>query len=204
MSLNKLDDLLIEQLQDIYYAEKHLVKAIPKMAKAASTAELKAAFTEHATQTVEHVSRLEQVFETLGAAAKTKKCPAIDGLIQEAAEMMEEEGSPEVIDAGLIASAQRVEHYEMAAYGNVKAFAEALELDEVVALLEATLHEEHGANKLLSKISTDIVVPGALAAADDATAESTREEGATDGTAKGSPPARAARTRKLPTSGRTQ
>ncbi len=200
MSLNKLDDLLIEQLQDIYYAEKHLVKAIPKMAKAASTAELKAAFTEHATQTAEHVSRLEQVFEVLGAAAKTKKCPAIDGLIQEAAEMMEEEGSPEVIDAGLIASAQRVEHYEMAAYGNMKAFAEALEMDEVVALLEATLHEEHGANKLLSKISTDIVVPSTLALTD----ESTEEEEATGGPDKASASVRGAKRRKHPTSNRTQ
>jgi ferritin-like metal-binding protein YciE len=148
------------------------------------------------------VTRLEQVFEALGAPAKTKKCPAIDGLIQEAAEMIAEEGTPEVIDAGLIASAQRVEHYEMAAYGNLKAFAVALGHDEVVSLLESTLHEEHGANKLLSKISTDIVVPGALAAAEEPTDGSSQDEGETGGPARASTPARAARTRKLPTSGR--
>lgn len=200
MSLNKLDDLLIEQLQDVYYAEKHLVKAIPKMAKAAATAELQAAFTEHATQTGAHVSRLEQIFESLGAPAKTKKCPAIDGLIHEAAEMIEQEGSPEVIDAGLIASAQRVEHYEMAAYGNLKAFAEALGLEDVVALLEATLHEEHGANKLLSRISSEIVVPGALLAA----AESAQSARATaSGPAARAPSAaRAHRGRKIPAPGR--
>ena len=139
MSLDNLEKLLIEQLQDIYYAEKQLVKALPKMAKAATTPELKEGFSNHAVETEEHVSRLEQAFEALGVAAKAKKCPAIEGLIQEAAEMMGEDGEPSVIDAGLIASAQRVEHYEMAAYGNARTFAEALGHSDVVALLDATL-----------------------------------------------------------------
>lgn len=200
MSLNRLDALLIEQSQDIYSAEQPLVKAIPKMAKAACTAEPEVAFAEHTTQTVEHVSRLERVFEELGAAKKTRRCPAIDGLIQEAAEMMEEEGSPEVIDAGLIASAPRVEHYEMAADGNIQAFAEVLGLDDVVALFEGTLHEQHGANNLRSAIPIDIVVPSALAIDD----ESTEDEKITGASGKAADAARAARPRKLPTSGQTQ
>jgi ferritin-like metal-binding protein YciE len=161
MALNTLQALLTEQLRDIYYAEKHLVKALPKMARAAGTAELKAAFTEHATQTEGHVARLEQAFEILGLPARGKKCPAIEGLIQEAAEMMAEKGAPEVVDAGLIASAQRVEHYEMAAYGSAKMIALALGHPDVAALLDTTLHEEHAANKSLNRVSTDIVMPSA-------------------------------------------
>jgi ferritin-like metal-binding protein YciE len=163
MALDNLENLLLEQLQDIYYAEKQLVKALPKMAKAANAAELKTAFTNHLAETEEHVARLEQAFEALGVAAKAKKCPAIEGLIQEAAELMEEDGADAVLDAGLIASAQRVEHYEMAAYGNVRVFAEALGHDDVVALLDATLGEEHAADELLSEIATDNVIPAALA-----------------------------------------
>jgi ferritin-like metal-binding protein YciE len=163
MALDTLDKLLIEQLQDIYYAEKQLVKALPRMAKRATTPELKEGFTNHAAETEEHVSRLEQVFEALGVAARAKKCPAIEGLIQEAAELIEEDGEPSVIDAGLIASAQRVEHYEMAAYGNVRAFAGALGHTEVVTLLDATLTEEHAADQLLTEVSADRVLPAALA-----------------------------------------
>ncbi len=162
MSLDNLGDLLLEQLQDIYYAEKHLVKALPKMAKAASTPELKTAFTDHATETEGHVPRLEQAFEALGETAKAKKCPAIDGLIEEAAEMIEEEGEPSVIDAGLIASGQRVEHYEIAAYGNARTFARALGNTAVVALLEATLNEEKKADELLTEVATSTVIPATL------------------------------------------
>jgi ferritin-like metal-binding protein YciE len=176
MSLDNLEALLVEQLQDIYYAEKQLVKALPKMAKAANAADLKTAFNEHAAQTREHVSRLEQVFEALGVTAKAKKCPAIEGLIQEGSEMMEEEGAPAVLDAGLVASAQRVEHYEMAAYGNVKVFAEALGHGDVVALLEATLGEEHAADELLTEISNETVIPASLESGDGATEEDEDEE----------------------------
>jgi ferritin-like metal-binding protein YciE len=162
MSLDSLQALLIEQLQDIYYAEKKLVKALPKMASGSNTPELSNAFTNHLAETEEHVSRLEQAFELLGVAAKSKKCPAIEGLIEEGAEMLEEEGASDVLDAGIIASAQRVEHYEIAAYGNARTFAEALGHDEVVTLLEATLKEEHAANELLSSIATETVLPAAL------------------------------------------
>jgi len=164
MALDNLNGLLVEQLQDIYYAEKHLVKALPKMAKAANTPELVAAFTDHLEQTKEHVTRLERVFEALGVAAKAKKCPAIEGLIEEASEMIAEEGEPSVLDAGLIASGQRVEHYEIAAYGNVHAFAEALGNDQVAAILAETLGEEHAADELLTTISMDTVIPAALTA----------------------------------------
>jgi ferritin-like metal-binding protein YciE len=161
MALDNLNALLIEQLQDIYYAEKQLVKALPKMAKAANAEELSTAFTNHLEDTKEHVTRLERAFEALGVTAKAKKCPAIEGLIEEASEMIEEEGEPSVLDAGLIASGQRVEHYEIAAYGNARAFAEALRNDAVVAILDETLGEEHAANDLLSSISMEAVIPGA-------------------------------------------
>lgn len=168
MTLNTLQALLIEQLKDIYYAGKHLVRALPRMAKAAADEELKTAFTDHAEQTATHVSRLEQAFELLGVAARGKKCPAIEGLIQEAAEMMEEKGDDAVIDAGLIASAQRVEHYEMAAYGNAKVIAVALGHPQVAALLDLTLHEEHAANKTLNRVSNEYVMPAALRSSDSA------------------------------------
>jgi ferritin-like metal-binding protein YciE len=164
MALDNLNALLIEQLQDIYYAEKQLVKALPKMAKAANAEELSTAFTNHLEETRGHVTRLEEAFEALGVTAKAKKCPAIEGLIEEGSEMMEEEGDESVLDAGLIASAQRVEHYEIAAYGNARSFAEALGNTRVVALLEQTLGEEHAADELLSSISMDSVIPAALTA----------------------------------------
>jgi len=140
------------------------VKALPKMAKAANTPELVTAFTDHLEQTKEHVARLERAFEAMGVTAKAKKCPAIEGLIEEASEMIEEEGEPSVLDAGLIASAQRVEHYEIAAYGNARAFAEALGNHDVVAILDETLGEEHAADELLGSIALDTVIPAALTA----------------------------------------
>lgn len=164
MTLDTLQALLLEQLQDIYYAEKQLVKALPKMAKAANTEELATAFTHHTEETREHVARLERVFEALGVPAKAKKCPAIEGLIEEASEMIAKEGESSVLDAGLIASAQRVEHYEIAAYGNVHTLAEATGNNEVVALLAETLAEEHAADELLTSIATDVVIPAALGA----------------------------------------
>ena len=188
MALDILNSLLVEQLQDIYYAEKQLVKALPKMAKAANTEELVTAFTNHLEETKEHVVRLEKAFEALGVTAKAKKCPAIEGLIEEASEMMEEEGDESVLDAGLISSAQRVEHYEIAAYGNARTFAEALGNEDVVALLDETLGEEHAADELLNSISMDSVIPAALNAGggdsgsmgegDDEAADEDEEEGA--------------------------
>jgi len=176
MALDTLNALLIEQLQDIYYAEKQLVKALPKMAKAANTPELEAAFTDHLEQTKVHVTRLESAFEALGVAAKAKKCPAIEGLIEEGSEVIEEEGEPSVLDAGLIASGQRVEHYEIAAYGNARAFAEALGNDQVVAILDETLGEEHAADELLGSIAMDTVIPAALAASGESEDDEDEEE----------------------------
>ena len=162
MALDNLNALLIEQLQDIYYAEKQLVKALPKMAKAAKTPELVTAFTDHLEQTKEHVARLDRVFETLGSTPKATKCTAMDVLIEEASEMIEQDGEDSVLDAGLIASAQRVEHYEIAAYGNVKTFAEALGMEDAVAILDETLNEEKEADELLSSIGMESVIPAAL------------------------------------------
>jgi len=188
MALDNLNALLIEQLQDIYYAEKQLVKALPKMAKAANAEELSTAFTNHLEDTKGHVTRLDRAFEVLGVTAKAKKCPAIEGLIEEASEMMEEEGDESVLDAGLISSAQRVEHYEIAAYGNARTFAEALGNEDVVALLDETLGEEHAADELLNSISMESVIPAALNAGggdsgsmgegDDEAADEDEEEGA--------------------------
>ncbi len=167
MTLDTLDALLIEQLQDIYYAEKHLVKALPRMARAANAPELRQAFTDHLAQTREHVARLEQAFEALEMPARGKKCPAIEGLIQEAAEMLDESGEPSVLDAGIIASAQRVEHYEIAAYGGMRVIAEALGHDRIVALLDQTLAEEQGAADLLTDLTGAMILPAALAAQGD-------------------------------------
>src|SRR5438270_4498069 len=119
MEMNSLQDLMVDQLKDLYNAEGQLIKALPRMAKAASNPQLKQAFTTHQEQTKGHVERLEQVFDSLGQSAKGKTCKAMKGLIEEGKEMMEEDAEPEVMDAGLIAAAQRIEHYEMAGYGCV-------------------------------------------------------------------------------------
>jgi ferritin-like metal-binding protein YciE len=126
MKLESLRDLLVEQLQDLYDAENRITKALPKMAKAASSPELKAAFEKHLAETEGHVTRLEQAFEALGEKAKKKTCQAIKGLIEEGEETIKEDAEPEVKDAALIAAAQRVEHYEMAGYGTVGTYAKLL------------------------------------------------------------------------------
>ncbi len=153
MKLETLRDLLVEQLQDLYHAEKQLVKALPKMEKAATSPDLKAAFHKHLEETKGHVERLEQVFEQLGEKAKTKTCKAMEGLVAEGAEMIEERAEPEVRDAGLIAAAQRVEHYEMAGYGTVRAYAKLLGEAECLQLIEATLSEEEATDKALTKLA---------------------------------------------------
>jgi ferritin-like metal-binding protein YciE len=153
VALNDLNDLLIDQLKDLYNAEGQLTKALPKMAKAASNPELKQAFENHLAQTEEHVNRLEQVFESLGEKAKGKTCAAMKGLIEEAKELLGEDAQPEVLDAGLIAAAQRVEHYEIAGYGTVRTYAESLGHSEAARLLQQTLDEEGSTDKLLTKIA---------------------------------------------------
>ncbi len=151
--MNTLDELLVDELRDLLDAEKQLVKALPKMARAASFAELKTAFQEHLEQTKGHVSRLEQVFENLGQKARSKPCKAMQGLIAEGQETMQEEGSEPVIDLALIGAAQRVEHYEIAAYGTARAIAKSLGNQQAVELLQATLNEEEQTDKKLTQLA---------------------------------------------------
>jgi ferritin-like metal-binding protein YciE len=157
MELQSLQDLYIEQLKDIYNAENQLIKALPKMAKAASDPNLQSAFTEHLEQTKGHAQRLEQIFEKLGASPRGKKCKAMEGLIEEGKETMEEEGEPTVLDAGLIAAAQRVEHYEIAAYGTVRTYAKTLGDDEAAELLQQTLDEEGETDKKLTGLAERLI-----------------------------------------------
>lgn len=154
MKLHALEDLFLEQVRDIYDAERQLVKALPKMADSAASEELRTAFAEHLDQTRGHVDRLEQVFELLGKKARGKICEAMEGMVDEGAEIIDADGEPMVRDAGLIAAAQRVEHYEIAAYGTAKTLAGELDLNEAKDLLDQTLDEESNADKLLTKIAT--------------------------------------------------
>src|SRR5882762_468168 len=163
MKLNSLRKLYLEELRDIYSAETQLVKALPKMAKGASSDELKEAFQSHLEQTKEHVERLTQIFDQLDEKPTGKTCQGMKGLIEEGSEMLEQEGDESVIDAGLIAAAQRVEHYEIAAYGTVRTFANLLGEDEAAELLQQTLDEEGETDKQLSELAEGIVNEKALA-----------------------------------------
>jgi ferritin-like metal-binding protein YciE len=150
-----LKELYIDELKDLYSAENQLVKALPKMAKAATSPDLRAGFEEHLEQTKGHVQRLETIFEQIGESPKGKKCKGMEGLIEEGSEAIEEyEG--ELLDAALIGAAQRVEHYEMAGYGTVSAFAEELGESEHVTLLNETLEEEKETDEKLSGLAGDI------------------------------------------------
>jgi ferritin-like metal-binding protein YciE len=152
-SIKTLLELLVDELKDLYHAENQLVKALPKMAKAASDPDLKAAFTGHLAETKGHVERLAKALKILGVPVKGKTCHAMEGLVEEGGEAIETKGPAAVRDANLIGAAQRVEHYEIAAYGTAKAFAGVLGEDDVVDLLQATLDEEGAANDKLSTIS---------------------------------------------------
>jgi ferritin-like metal-binding protein YciE len=157
MQLETLKDLYIRELKDLYSAEKQLVTALPKMAKAAENEKLAAGFQEHLQQTKEHAERLERILEKCKQSTRGPKCKAMQGLIEEGAEMIEEEGDPEVKDAGLIAAAQRVEHYEIAGYGTVKTYAEMLGDKDSAKLLEATLAEEKETDEKLTKLAKSAV-----------------------------------------------
>ena len=151
-----LHALLADEIKDLYYAENHLIKALPKMAKAATNSELKAGFKAHLAETRTHVTRLAQALKILGQPDKGKICHAMIGLIEEGAEAISLKGPASVRDAALIGAAQRVEHYEMAGYGTARSFARALGEKQVAALLQATLDEEGDANKKLTKISATV------------------------------------------------
>ncbi|HEX5271599.1 MAG TPA: ferritin-like domain-containing protein [Gemmataceae bacterium] len=165
MKLNSLDDLLVEELQDLYDAESQLVKALPKMAKAASNDSLRRAFEEHLEQTKGHVNRLEKVFQSLGQKAKSKTCEAMKGLVEEASDFLGESAEAPVRDAGMIACAQKVEHYEIAGYGSVRTWAERLGHREAARLLQQTLDEEAATDKKLTQIAESMANPQAAAAA---------------------------------------
>lgn len=171
MALDTLHELMIDELKDLYSAETQLLKALPKMVSGATADSLKKAIGDHLEQTKLQVARLEQVFGILGTSPRGKKCKAMEGLCEEGAEMVEEDGDGAVRDAGIIASAQRVEHYEIAAYGSTIAFARLMGHDDVVALLEETLDEEKTADELLTELAESEINTAANAMGDARDAE---------------------------------
>lgn len=157
MQLETLRDLYIHELQDLYSAETQLIEALPLMAEAATHPDLKAAFEAHLVETQTHVTRLEEVLNLIGADTEGEKCKGMEGLLEEGQNLIEEEADPEVLDAGLIVAAQKVEHYEMAGYGSVRAFATLLEEDEAVEILTTTLEEERSADEKLSHLAMSAI-----------------------------------------------
>lgn len=157
MEMETLKDLYTEELKDLWSAEKQLVKALPKMIKAASHAELKGAFSKHLSETEVHVERLEKICADLGISPRGKKCVGMEGLIKEGSELIGEKPDADVLDAGLIAAAQHVEHYEMAGYGCVRTYARQLGYEEQAVLLQTTLDEEGDTDKLLTEIAVSSI-----------------------------------------------
>jgi ferritin-like metal-binding protein YciE len=153
MEMETLKDLYVEELKDLYSAENQIIKALPKMIKAASHEELKQAFTRHLKETEIHAQRVEQVCDELGVSPKGKKCVGMEGLLKEGSELIREKPEPDVLDAGLIAAAQHVEHYEMAGYGCVRTYARQLGYEAQADLLQMTLDEEGNTDKLLTEIA---------------------------------------------------
>jgi len=153
MAAESLHDAFEEELKDILSAEKQLLKALPKMAKAATNEDLKAGFEEHLEQTKVHVERLEKVFEMLDKTPRAKKCKAMEGLIEEGSEIMEEDAAPEVMDAMLIGAAQKVEHYEIATYGTLVTWAKQLEMEDAASILHETLEEEKDTDMKLTELA---------------------------------------------------
>ena len=153
-SANPLEDLFTETLKDIYFAEKQILRALPKMAKEATSPELKEAFEKHRDETENQIERLNQVFDSMGRPARGKTCEAIIGIIDEAKEVMDEFKGEDALDAGLAASAQTVEHYEIARYGTLKTWARELGMEDAAKLLDQTLQEEIKTDKLLTDLAT--------------------------------------------------
>ncbi len=160
-----LDGLFLETLKDIYYAERKILKSLPKMARAAQSPELKEAFTRHKEETEGQIERLQQVFELMGKRAQGKTCPAIDGILEEGEEIMDSFKGAPALDAGLVASAQAVEHYEMARYGTLRSWAQSLGMTEAVGLIEQTLAEETKTDEMLTQLAESSVNSAALEAA---------------------------------------
>jgi ferritin-like metal-binding protein YciE len=152
-TMTSLEDLFVHELKDLYSAEKQLLKALPKMAKAASSPRLRQAFEKHTRQTEQQLERLEQIFEGLSRSPRGSKCVAMEGLIEEGKKVMQEDIEPDVLDAALIASAQKVEHYEIAGYGTVRTYARLLGFGDAEELLQTTLNEEGETDKLLTQLA---------------------------------------------------
>jgi ferritin-like metal-binding protein YciE len=153
MKIENLSDLFLHTVKDIYFAERQIVKALPKMVKAADSKDLAKAFEGHLEETKEQVTRLEQVFKILGKKPEGEECPAIEGILEEAQDLMDEIKDPDTRDAAMIAAAQAVEHYEITRYGTLVAWGELLGLKDAVKLLSATLKEEHNADSKLTKLA---------------------------------------------------
>lgn len=156
MTVDSMEKLFVEELKDLHSAEKQITKALPKLIHAATSADLKKAFEHHLKETEGHVDRLDKAFEMLGSSPKEKTCDGMKGILSEGAEMLKEAEEGDVRDAALISAAQRVEHYEMAAYGAVRSYAEQLNKPEIAQLLEKTLEEEKAADKKLTEISQKV------------------------------------------------
>lgn len=167
MALDSLHSLFLDELKDVYHAEKQLVRALPRLAKAASDPDLQRAFTSHLKETEGQVKRLEQVFRELGQTPRAKKCEGMAGLIEEGKGILEEEGEPAVIDAALIAAAQRVEHYEIAAYGCLRTYAQLLGLSTAQRLLQQNLDEEEAADEKLNALAEGGINQAAFAVASE-------------------------------------
>jgi ferritin-like metal-binding protein YciE len=176
MKLDSLRTLWVEEMRDLYNAENQLLKALPKMAKTASTPELKEAFETHLEETRTHVERLDEIFDKLGKKPSGKTCKAMKGLVEEGSEMMQQDGPDSVIDAGIIAAAQRVEHYEIAGYGVARTFASILGEDEAEDLLQETLDEEGAADEKLTEIAESIVNEDAEEAEEEPQAKTSRKK----------------------------
>ena len=178
MEMQTLRDLYLDQLKDLWSAEKQLVKALPKMARAAGDPQLSQAFTTHLRQTEQQVQRLEQIFEELGESPRGKKCVGMEGLIEEGQELVKEKPGPDVLDAGLIAKAQHVEHYEIAGYGTVRTYAQLLGFDRQAQLLQETLDEEGETDKLLTQLAeSSINIEAAVAEGEEEEEEETSRGG---------------------------
>ena len=177
MEMQTLRDLYIDELKDLWSAEKMLVKALPKMAKAATHPELSKAFLTHLRQTEQQVKRLEQIFDDLGESPRGKKCIGMEGLIEEGQELVNEDPEPDVLDAGLISKAQHVEHYEIAGYGTVRTYAQLLGEDRQAELLQQTLDEEGEADKLLTQLAEGSINIEAASAGGEEEEETTRGAG---------------------------
>lgn len=153
MKIDNLSDLFVHTLKDVYFAEKQITKALPKMVKAADSKELARALDAHLEETKQQVTRIEEVFKLLGKKPEGEKCPAIDGILEEGEELMKEIKDPDTRDAAMIAAAQAVEHYEITRYGTLVSWADLLKLPEAAKLLSATLKEEHAADSKLNKLA---------------------------------------------------